>query len=86
VCGAVLRLAATREGLDDDHSATAAGTWTRQHARLVNHCGLGYLRGLAIERQAARGHRQILGDENIKGSQSAFASAAQILLSLHGRT
>src|ERR1700757_403063 len=33
-----------REGLDDDHPAAAAGTWTRQHARLVGFCcGLGYL-------------------------------------------
>jgi hypothetical protein len=31
----VLRLAATREGLDDNHAAAAARTWTRQHAGLV---------------------------------------------------
>ena len=38
------RLAAAREGLDDDHTAAAAGTWPRQHARLVGFWrGLGYL-------------------------------------------
>ena len=43
-CGAVFWLAAAREDFDDDHPAAAAGTWTRQHARLVGFCcGLGYL-------------------------------------------
>jgi hypothetical protein len=28
----MLWLTAAREGLDDDHAATAAGTWTQQHA------------------------------------------------------
>ena len=32
------RLAAGREGLDDDHAATAARTWTRQHAWFVDRC------------------------------------------------
>jgi hypothetical protein len=42
--GRVFWLAAAREGLDDDHPAAAAGTWTRQHARLVGFCcGPGYL-------------------------------------------
>src|SRR5258707_8499945 len=38
---AVLRLAAAREGLDDDHAATAAGARTWQYARFVERCGLG---------------------------------------------
>ena len=31
----MLRLAAAREGLDDDHAAAAARAWARQHAGLV---------------------------------------------------
>ena len=34
----ILGLAAAREGLDDDHAATAARTWTRQHAGFVDRC------------------------------------------------
>ena len=34
----MLRLAAARESLDDDHAATAARTWTRQHAGFVDRC------------------------------------------------
>ena len=34
----MLRLAAARESLDDDHAATAARTWTRQHAGFVDCC------------------------------------------------
>ncbi len=34
----VLRLAAAREGLGDDHAAAAAGTATRRHVRLVGCC------------------------------------------------
>ena len=34
----MLWLAAARESLDDDHAATAARTWTRQHAGFVDRC------------------------------------------------
>jgi hypothetical protein len=41
----VFGLAAAREGLDDDHAAAAAATWTRQHAGLrdqARHCDLAF--------------------------------------------
>ena len=34
----MLRLTVTREGLDDDHTATAARTWMRQHVGFVDRC------------------------------------------------
>jgi len=43
---AVLWFASAREGLDDDHAATAAGAWTRQHALLIGCIGrFGVFRG-----------------------------------------
>jgi hypothetical protein len=44
----VFGLAAAREGLDDDHAAAAAATWTRQHAEFVGGCGRGRF-GLWLE-------------------------------------
>ena len=36
----MFRLAAPCEGLDDDHAAATAATWTRQHAGSVGRGGL----------------------------------------------
>jgi hypothetical protein len=50
----VLRLAGAVEGLDDDHAAAAARTWTLQHAGLVERCfgHLGVLWGETARRAA----------------------------------
>ena len=56
----MLWLAAAREGLDDDHAATAAGTWTRHHARLIRRGGrrrFGLFRGGWNCKQLARERR-----------------------------
>src|SRR3981189_2909815 len=52
----MLWLTAAREGLDDDHAATAAGTWTQQHAGFVDCCfgRLGFF-------QARRHREQLAG-------------------------
>src|SRR3990172_7008166 len=59
-CWAVLWLTTARKSLDDDHAATAAGTWPRQHTRLIRHgggfrFGLGYAGGHG-EQFAGAGH------------------------------
>ena len=52
----MLWLTAACEGLDDDHAATAAGTWTQQHAGFVDCCfgRLGFF-------QARRHREQLAG-------------------------
>ena len=73
----MLWLTAAREGLDDDHAATAAGTWTQQHAGLVDCCfgRLGFF-------QARRHREQLAGACNIGravaiGKQSVVADAVE---------
>jgi hypothetical protein len=60
----VLRLTATREGLDDDHAATAAWTGQRQRPRFFVVIGLG---GLEIAR-ASRHGQQLTDPFDIAGA------------------
>src|SRR4051794_41767194 len=71
----MLWLTAACEGLDDDHAATAAGTWTQQHAGFVDCCfgRLGFF-------QARRHREQLAGACDIGravaiGKQSVVAGA-----------
>jgi len=73
----MLWLTAAREGLDDDHAATAAGTWTQQHAGFVDCCfgRLGFF-------QARRHREQLAGACDIGravaiGKQSVVADAVE---------
>ena len=73
----MLWLTAACEGLDDDHAATAAGTWTQQHAGFVDCCfgRLGFF-------QARRHREQLAGACDIGravaiGKQSVVADAVE---------
>ena len=71
-------LAATREGLDDDHAATAARARLRQHARLL---GFGGAVGL-VRRHAGRHSEQLAGAGDVGravaiGEQSLVTDAMQ---------
>jgi hypothetical protein len=74
------RLAASCEGLDDDHAAAAAATWTRQHAGSVG-CGglerLGRFRAGRYGKQLARPCD--VGGAIAVGEQSVMADAVQAL-------
>ena len=58
----MLRLAAARKDLDDEHAAATARAWTRQHGRLVRLCGLG---GVGLFR---RHREQLASVRNVCGS------------------
>ena len=62
----MLRLAAAREGLDDEHAAAAAWAWPRQHARFVE-CCFGHL-GLFCGR---RHGEQLAHVRNVFGAAAA---------------
>src|SRR3954447_12441386 len=66
----MLWLTAACEGLDDDHAATAAGTWTQQRAGFVDCCfgRLGFFQ--------ARRHREQLAGACDIGRAVAIGSAA----------
>ena len=66
----MLRLAVAREGLDDDHAATAAWTWTRQHAGFIDRC-FGCL-GLFLGR---RHGEQLAGVRDVGGTVGAGEQA-----------
>src|ERR1700676_1415715 len=57
----MLWLAATREGLDDDHAAAAAWAWLRQHAGLV---WFGGAVGL-VRRRAGQYGEQLAGARDV---------------------
>ena len=63
----MLGLAPARESLDDDHAATAAGTWTRQHALLV---GCSRLRWLGLFRGGWSGE-QLARSRDVGGTIAA---------------
>jgi hypothetical protein len=63
VRGPVLRLAAARESLDDDHAAAAARAWTRQRAGLFER-GFGRLGFFWARRQG----EQLARVRNVSGS------------------
>src|SRR5262245_23245721 len=75
----MLRLAAAREGLDDDHAAAAAGTWVSQRARpVVGRCGIAGLRRFRVGRYG----EQLAGAGNVGGTvavgeQSVVADAVK---------
>jgi hypothetical protein len=76
----MFRLAAACEGLDDDHAAAAASTWTRQHAGFVGGCRLGRLGRFRAGRDGEQLARSCdVGDAIAVGEQSVVADAVQAL-------
>src|ERR1700675_2509870 len=76
--GAVLRLAAALEGLNDDHAATTARARTWQDVLLIGRCGIGCLGIL----RARRCGEQLAGAFDVgsavgTGEQSVVADAVQ---------
>src|SRR6185503_812814 len=79
-CGAMLWLAAAREGLDDDHAAAAARAWLRQHAQLLRFGGAVGL----VRRHAGRPGEQFAGARDVGcamaiGEQSIVTDAMHAL-------
>jgi hypothetical protein len=75
----VFRLAAGREGLDDNHAAAAALAGARQHAGFVGGCGLGRLDWFRARRHAEQFARPCDIGEATVGEQSVVADAVQAL-------
>jgi hypothetical protein len=76
----VFGLAAAREGLDDDHAAAAAATWTRQHTgvrRQLRSRTFGLFRPGRHGEQLAR--PRDVGGAMAVGEQSIVADAVQTL-------
>jgi hypothetical protein len=78
--GTMFRVAAGREGLDDDHAAAAAAAGTRRHVGFVRGCGLGRLGLLRAGRHGEQLARsRDIGGAIAIGEQSVMADAVQAL-------
>jgi hypothetical protein len=69
---ALLRLAAAREGLDDDHAAAAARARARQHAGLIGR-GFGHLGFVRRHRYALRRAPRAIPRRIVRGDLALLA-------------